>query len=112
MDESKCGISATEEAKLARLYEKYGIATADEGGVNLVNSMGRQNHPSRAGGAYYLATLFRGHVGSGAGTNFTKLTEFTQTPGRVQPRPMDLGDSGDFAEGKETPPASRDTPII
>jgi len=41
VDESKCGISATEEAKLARLYEKYGIATADEGGVNLVNSMGR-----------------------------------------------------------------------
>ena len=29
----------TEEAKLARLYEKYGIATADEGGVNLVNSV-------------------------------------------------------------------------
>ena len=39
VDESKCGISATEEAKLARLYEKYGIATADEGAVNLVNSV-------------------------------------------------------------------------
>ena len=32
-------IAATETAKLARLYDKYGIATADEGGVNLVNSV-------------------------------------------------------------------------
>src|SRR5207249_3102807 len=32
-------LAPTETAKLARLYEKYGIATADEGGVNLVNSV-------------------------------------------------------------------------
>src|SRR5213594_3360612 len=32
-------IATTEAAKLTRLYEKYGIATADEGGVNLVNSV-------------------------------------------------------------------------
>src|SRR5947199_790455 len=32
-------LAATETAKLVRLYEKYGIAAADEGGVNLVNSV-------------------------------------------------------------------------
>jgi len=32
-------LAPTETAKLVRLYEKYGIATADEGGVNLVNSV-------------------------------------------------------------------------
>src|SRR5437867_8916790 len=32
-------IATTEAAKLARLYEKYGIATAGEGAVNLVNSV-------------------------------------------------------------------------
>jgi len=39
VDESKCGISATVEAKLARLYEKYGISGDEGGGVNLVNSV-------------------------------------------------------------------------
>ena len=33
-------LAPAETAKLARLYEKYGIATADQGGVNLVNSGG------------------------------------------------------------------------
>src|SRR5437870_3914344 len=32
-------IATTDAATLTRLYEKYGIATADEGGVNLVNSV-------------------------------------------------------------------------
>src|SRR2546428_142918 len=32
-------LAPTETAKLVRLYEKYGIATADEGRVNLVNSV-------------------------------------------------------------------------
>ena len=32
-------IAVGEESKLARLFEKYGIATTDDGGVNLVNSV-------------------------------------------------------------------------
>src|SRR6266571_1230831 len=32
-------LAPAETAKLVRLYEKYGIATADEGAVNLVNSV-------------------------------------------------------------------------
>jgi hypothetical protein len=32
-------IASTETPKLARLYEKYGIETEDEAGVNLVNSV-------------------------------------------------------------------------
>ena len=41
-------IATTEAAKLARLYEKYGIATADEGAVNLVNSGGDMEASSSA----------------------------------------------------------------
>src|SRR5437016_8821892 len=36
-------IATTEAAKLVRLYEKYGIATTDEGAVNLVNSVNSVN---------------------------------------------------------------------
>ena len=36
-------LAPAETAKLARLYEKYGIATADEGGVNLVNLVNSVN---------------------------------------------------------------------
>ena len=32
-------LAPTETSKLVRLYEKYGIAAADEGGMNLVNSV-------------------------------------------------------------------------
>jgi len=39
VDEGKCGISATEEARLARLYEKYGVSGDEGGGVNLVSSV-------------------------------------------------------------------------
>ena len=46
-----------------------------------------------------------------AATEGPKLARLYEKYG-VPTNPGNLGDSGDFAEGKETPPASRDAPII